>query len=149
CYWEPSTVIHRVYGGIETHVRKNFRCSSSSDQEWFGERLLSLISRIETRLRSSLGAQPSHFEPWQATRYRRGERFEYHLDCGFWERSNAGERTMSYLLYLDTPASGGGTHFRALNRTVKARAGRLLAWNNLLAKGGCNGAMIHSGLEVK
>ena len=104
CYWESSAVIHRAYHGLETKVNKSFRSSTTADQEWFGTRLSELISRIERRLRSRLSADPSRFEHWQATRYGRGDRFEYHLDCGFWEGSNAGERTATYLLYLDTPA---------------------------------------------
>ena len=149
CYWEPSTVIHRAYDGLRTQLRTDFRSSSTTDQEWFGERLQSLISSVERRLRLEFHARSSHLEKWQATRYGRGGRFDYHLDCGFWEESNAGERIATYLLYLDTPAMGGETHFRALDRIVEARAGRLLAWSNLLPGGGCNSAMIHSGLKVK
>lgn len=149
CYWQPSQIIHRAQGGLQTEVRRTFRASSTTDQEWFAEPLLTLIAELEKRLRAAFGTQSSHFEPWQATRYGRGGCFDYHVDCGFWEGSQAGERTATYLLYLDTPARGGQTHFRALNQTVEARTGRLLAWNNLLPGGGCNHAMIHSGLEVK
>ena len=87
CFWEPSTVIHRAYDGLRTQLRTDFRSSSTTDQEWFGERLQSLISRVERQLRLALHARSSHLEKWQATRYGRGGRFDYHLDCGFWERA--------------------------------------------------------------
>jgi hypothetical protein len=43
--------------------------------------------------------------------------------------------------------AGGGTHFRALDLLVEARAGRLLTWKELVA-GGTNDSMTHAGTPV-
>ena len=90
------------------------------------------------------GVNPDHLEPWQATKYQIGGKFDYHLDAGYWTKHPAGERILTFLIYLTTPQKGGGTRFRALDLYVEANAGRLLVWNNLFSDGNCNHMMIPS-----
>jgi prolyl 4-hydroxylase len=132
-----------------SEIREDFRASATAEQDWFGPKLLRIIARIERRLTRLLACDPARFESWQATRYGKGGRFNYHVDGGYWKRSAAGDRKRTYLLYLDRPQNGGETHFRALNITVSPKPGRLVVWENLLPSGQCDHAMIHSGLEVR
>jgi prolyl 4-hydroxylase len=111
---------------------------------WFQEQLRLIESALE-----ALGVELPNLEPWQVTRYLCGEAYDYHLDCGCWGDHPSGERKRTIMLYLQEPQSGGATHFRALNQTIEALAGRLLAWYNLLPNGNCNHAMIHSSLPVR
>lgn len=106
------------------------------------------LRRIECRLAAFLRVDPSRLEPWQITRYRRGEYYDYHLDCGAWARHPSGERVRTVMIVLQAPVRGGATHFRALARSVRPVAGRLIAWENLLDTGGCNHAIIHAGRPV-
>jgi hypothetical protein len=57
------------------------------------------------------------------------------LDAGYWDDHYAGDRILTFLLYLRTSLKGGGTYFRALDTYVDARAGRLLVWENLFPNG--------------
>lgn len=125
------------------------RKSQTSGQSWFSDELNEVLATIEERLAHLLSSSRRHFEEWQATRYNTNDAFDYHVDGGNWEHTAAGERKRSFVIYLDTPARGGETRFRALNRTIAAKAGRLLVWNNLLPTGKCNFAMIHAGLPVE
>lgn len=146
--WRESRVLRERLGKQHSVISADFRSSVSADQEWFGSDLLREIRLIEGRLAKIFGSRAACLEPWQATKYQAGDQFRYHLDCGSWKRTSAGERRRTFLLYLRSPRGGGQTHFRALNRLISPKRGRLVAWSNLLDNGNCNHAMIHSGLEV-
>lgn len=122
------------------------RYSDSLVLDGYSGRADALLRNIERRLAHSVGIRPAHLEPWQITRYRRGDRYDYHVDCGI--RHPSGERVRTILIVLEQPARGGATHFRALQRTVRPCAGRLIVWSNLLPNGRCNHAMIHAGRPV-
>jgi prolyl 4-hydroxylase len=148
-YWSMSAVSRFRSGQEYTEVQEHFRASSSAQQAWFGRELRQIIKRIEKRLSAEFECDPICLEEWQATRYKRGGRFNYHIDGGYWKESTAGDRKRTYMLYLDAPEKGGETHFRALNITVAPKPGRLVVWDNLLPTGLSDYAMIHSGLQVK
>lgn len=148
-YWHSSGIVQLRSGRIHTEVREHFRASLTAEQNWFGPKLLRVIARLEKRLSALFQCDPDRLESWQATRYGKGGRFNYHVDGGHLKRRQGGDRKRTYLLYLDAPRQGGETHFRALNITVAPRPGRLVVWDNLLPSGQCDHAMIHGGLEVQ
>ena len=147
-FWHSSVV---RYNGREDSPAyfSSTRVSQTSGQVWFGDELNECLAKIEDRLAILLRTSRDRFEEWQATQYQPGDHFDYHVDCGNWAGSSAGERRRSMILYVEAPAEGGQTRFRALNRTIEPAAGRLLVWNNLLPSGKCNFAMIHAGLPVR
>lgn len=138
-----DSVVANASGGA---MRGGGRYSDSLVLSGYSGRADALLRRIERRLAQLAGIRPAHLEPWQMTRYRRGERYDYHVDCGI--RHPSGERMRTILIVLEQPACGGATHFRALGRTVRPCAGRLVVWSNLLPNGRCNHAMIHAGRPV-
>ena len=148
-HWAASPVVKYIGDENSPAYFSEMRKSETSGQIWFSDELNEILAAIEDRLALLLGSSRKHFEEWQATRYRKNDRFDYHVDGGNWEYTAAGERKRSIIMYLDTPIRGGATRFRALNKTIAARAGRVLIWNNLLPTGKCNFAMIHAGLPVK
>jgi hypothetical protein len=107
-----------------------------------------LLGTLERRLAADWGSRPGHLETWQMSRYRRGDYFDYHLDCGAYGRHPSGERERTFLVVLEAPAQGGSTHFRALGLTVRPVPGRLIVWRNLLPSGRCDHGMVHSGRPV-
>jgi prolyl 4-hydroxylase len=146
--WQPSLTYQKQPNGSYVNVLTGFRLSSTAHQDWFSDDLTLMLKRIERKLRKHFGVDPANLEPWQATNYCRNGKFDYHLDSGYWTDHFAGERILTYLVYLTTPSKGGATQFRALDKSVPAKAGRLLVWNNLFANGDCNAKMIHSGMPV-
>lgn len=148
-HWADSPVVKYIGDENSPAYFSHMRKSQTSGQIWFSDELNHALVVIEERLARLLACSRKHFEEWQATRYGKNDRFDYHVDGGNWERTIAGERKRTIILYLDTPLKGGETRFRALNRTIPARAGRMLVWNNLLPTGKCNFAMIHAGLPVE
>jgi len=148
-HWQDSVVVKYIGNENSPAYLSNMRKSQTSGQIWFSDEINAILALIEERLACLLSTTRNHFEEWQATRYNRNDRFDYHVDGGNWERTAAGERKRSIIMYLDTPVHGGETHFRAFDRTIEAKAGRVLIWNNLLPTGKCNFAMIHAGLPVE
>jgi prolyl 4-hydroxylase len=148
-HWQDSVVVKYIGNENSPAYLSNMRKSQTSGQIWFSDEINAILALIEERLACLLSTTRNHFEEWQATRYHRNDRFDYHVDGGNWERTAAGERKRSIIMYLDTPVHGGETHFRAFDRTIEAKAGRVLIWNNLLPTGKCNFAMIHAGLPVE
>lgn len=140
--WVDSVVANASGGAMSG----GGRYSDSLVLSAYSGRADALLRRIERRLAELAGMHPAHLEPWQMTRYRRGDRYDYHVDCGI--RHPSGERVRTILIVLEQPARGGATHFRALGRTVRPCAGRLIVWSNLLPNGRCNHAMIHAGRPV-
>lgn len=146
--WAPSTVAGRAakhpHGQRLRGGRNSFTLCHGDYPAW----VVRCLDDLAERLRSMLGIRPQNLEPWQVTRYAKGQWFDFHLDCGCWRDDASGERRRSVLLYLETPKRGGTTLFRALNLEVRPVVGRLVVWNNLLPNGNCNHAMVHASLPV-
>ena len=146
--WRPSLTYQKQQDGSYRNQLSPLRVSDTAHIEWFSDPLKSMLASIDRRLHQEFGVDPAYLEDWQATDYPPGGKFDYHLDAGYWDDHHAGDRILTFLLYLNTPSRGGATHFRALDKTVAARTGRLLVWNNLFPNGNCDARMIHSGTPV-
>jgi prolyl 4-hydroxylase len=144
-FWEPSRVYTPIGNGEHRSVTSDRRVSSTTSERWFNTPLRRAIATIDRRVAKLLPQALSHREEWQATKYGKGGRFNYHHDSGYFGAEPAGERTHTVLLYLDTPGRGGATRFPLLDLEVKSVAGRLLIWSNLDADGECDPDMLHAG----
>jgi prolyl 4-hydroxylase len=146
--WNPSLVYVKHGDGVYRDIFSPLRVSETAQERWFSAPMHAILRRTERRLQAMFGVAPAELESWQATTYPRGGTFYYHLDAGYWDGHHAGDRILTFLLYLTTPIKGGGTHFRALDVEVEAKAGRLLVWDNLFPDGRCNHRMIHSSVPL-
>jgi prolyl 4-hydroxylase len=147
-FWRPSTVYLEGEGGNHQYVYSRRRVSSTTSEQWFTPPLRRAIALIDRRIGRHLPQAPSHREEWQATRYEKGGRFDYHHDSGYFDDDAAGERTHSVLLYLETPERGGETRFPLLDLSVKSVSGRLLIWSNLDCSGQSDPDMLHASMPV-
>jgi prolyl 4-hydroxylase len=146
--WRPSTVVAKRPDGSFQDYHSANRLSETAHEQWFSPALRRELRRIEKRIAAVLDADVSRFEEWQASLYRRGGKFDFHFDSGYWGHEPAGERAKTALIFLNTPGSGGGTRFQELRIEVDARAGRLLTWDNLLPNGERDPRMLHAGVPV-
>jgi prolyl 4-hydroxylase len=84
-----------------------------------------------------------------------GEQFKPHLDA-FEPGSNAyqryagvrGNRTWTFMVYLNEGMEGGATRFPKVDVVIAPRTGMALLWNNLDDKGAPNPATQHCGEPV-
>ncbi|MDQ3186009.1 MAG: 2OG-Fe(II) oxygenase [Pseudomonadota bacterium] len=146
--WWPSLTYMLQEDGARRNVLSPYRVSETAQQKWFSDELQAMAAGIEGRFETLFDLDVANLEYWQATNYPDNGGFYYHLDAGYWETHYAGDRILTLLLYLTTPREGGGTHFRALDVQVEAKAGRLVVWNNLFPNGNCNHRMIHSSMPL-
>jgi prolyl 4-hydroxylase len=117
---------------------------------------LPAVQRIETMLTELSGIDPSFGEPLQGQRYAEGQEFKPHTDyftpggrdfqkyC-----AHSGNRTWTFMIYLNDVTAGGATRFKLLDKTFQPEAGKLLCWNNRLPDGGVNHATLHHGMKVR
>jgi prolyl 4-hydroxylase len=101
-------------------------------------------------------ADPAFGEPLQGQRYEVGQEFKPHTD--YFEPDGAdfarycretGQRTWTFMIYLNTVPEGGATRFKAIGKLVRPEAGKLLAWNNRRADGLPNPATLHQAMKVR
>ena len=114
------------------------------------------VQDLEARLQAFNGIDPAHGEPIQGQRYAVGQEFKQHTDWfnpqgEDWEKycSVSGQRTWTFMIYLNEVEAGGGTRFKVLNKTVQPETGKLLAWNNRKPDGSGNVATLHHGMKVR
>lgn len=148
-HWRPSHLISHGAEGHERAFASERRVSETANQEWFTDGLDAFISDIERRLARVVPCCSSHLEYWQATRYPIGGKLDHHLDSGYWEGHHAGDRKLTFLIYLTTPGRGGSTYFRAVDRDVSAVAGKLVFWDNLFDDGRPNHKALHCGSPLE
>ncbi len=146
--WRTSLTYQRQEDDMYRNVLSPVRASETAHHDFFGDGLVEQLDALDARLEEEFGFDRVDLEHWQATRYGPGGLFDYHLDAGYWSDHYAGERILTFLVYLETPKSGGETHFRARDVVVEPRPGRLLVWRNLFDDGRANHQMIHSGAPL-
>ena len=91
----------------------------------------------------------------QVQRYDVGQQFKPHRDC-FEPGTNTyqrlaglrGNRTWTFMVYLNEDMQGGATHFTEIGQVISPKTGMALLWNNLLEDGSPNQATLHCGEPV-
>ena len=114
------------------------------------------VRELETLLDTLSGIDPAHGEPVQGQRYDVGQEFKPHTDYFTpngpdWDKfcSIAGQRSWTFMVYLNDVEAGGGTRFKTIKKTVQPETGKLLCWNNRRADGSPNPNTLHHGMKVR
>ncbi|GGD65223.1 prolyl hydroxylase family protein [Lacimicrobium alkaliphilum] len=131
---------------------KYFRTSSSADLEHSDHPLIDLVNQ---RIADATGLNPAWGEPIQAQRYQLGQEFKAHTDyfepgSKEYDRHGGarGQRSWTFMVYLNHECEGGQTEFVRLNRTFLPETGMALIWNNLLADGSVNPYTLHHAHKI-
>ncbi len=114
------------------------------------------VARLDERLTTISGIAPEHGEALQGQRYEIGQEFMGHTDyfeptaADFHEHTaTSGQRTWTFMVYLNDVPAGGATRFKVLDKIVKPERGKLLAWNNRRPDGSPNAATLHHAMKVR
>ena len=141
----PSTIAD---DNGDSYFRTSETCDLDGDEP--------AVARLEGLLFALNGIDPRYGEPVQGQRYDVGQEFKPHTDyftpggadylkfC-----SVAGQRSWTFMIYLNDVAAGGATRFKAVGKTFQPEAGKLLCWNNRRADGSVNPATLHHGMKVR
>ena len=141
----PSTIAN--YNGDDA-----FRTSSTCDLY----RDDPIVAALANKLAALSGIDIAHAEPLQGQRYAVGQEFKAHTD--YFEPNNAdfekycsvaGQRTWTFMIYLNDVEAGGATRFKVIDKLIQPERGKLVAWNDRRADGSLNAATLHHAMKVR
>lgn len=108
---------------------------------------------IDKKINRYLGIDPFIGETVQAQKYEPGQYYKEHHDYydPFSEEYKTytewmGQRTWTFMVYLNDVEEGGETYFKHLNMKVKPQTGLAIFWNNLWPFGWPNYKTLHEAL---
>jgi len=142
----PSTITVPPGGGYDTAFRTSRTCDLSDVDP--------AIARLDAKIYAAIGFDKSLAEPTQGQHYEVGQVFKTHTDffkpyeLEKYTMGALGQRTWTFMIYLNDPRGGGETEFPTLGMKVTPRRGRAVVWNNLRADGQGNDATRHQSLPV-
>ena len=101
---------------------------------------------------SDMLPEEKKFEQAQIQHYSVSQQFKPHWDAfepTLDEAYNSvGQRTWTFMMYLNNVEEGGETYFPKLNETIVPKIGKAVLWNNLDANGDINRDTKHEGKPV-
>ncbi|MFN3474498.1 MAG: prolyl hydroxylase family protein [Blastomonas sp.] len=114
------------------------------------------VVALDEKLSAFSGIDRQFGETMQGQRYAVGQEFKAHTDYfepggQDYERYTkvAGQRTWTFMIYLNEPVAGGATRFKTIGKSIQPETGKLVAWNNRRPDGSLNPATIHHGMKVR
>ena len=141
----PSTV-------TTGNLHYGYRTSSTCDLGHMGA---PFIAEIDKKIAFALGINEAWAETTQGQKYLLGQEFKAHTD--YFQPSTPeyekyagalGQRSWTFMIYLNTTTRGGATRFTRLEREFLPEQGSALVWNNLLPSGAPNPITEHHGMPV-
>ena len=130
-----------------------FRTSSTADLGWLE---YPAMAQIDEKICGALGIPMTYAETTQVQKYEVGQQFKLHTDYfepGTSEYKNfaeeRGNRTWTFMVYLNNVTEGGETYFSLLNHAFVPRQGQAVVWNNRLHNGDVNFQTLHAGMPVR
>ena len=141
----PSTIAD--FNGDEA-----FRTSETCDLDMTDP----LVKKLDAKICDFSGIDKQYGETLQGQRYDVGQEFKAHTDYfdlhgADYEKycSVAGQRSWTFMIYLNDVEAGGATRFKAINKTFQPETGKLICWNNRRTDESVNPATIHHGMKVR
>jgi len=140
-----------VDGGKNISEQKlDYRTSSTCMLNESDSDVLSIKQRISDFLKVDI----KKGQQLEGQLYEPGQFFKPH--CDWFEGDSyinhalsSGNRTHTFMIYLNEPEEGGETNFPELDQSIKPKKGMALVWENLNEDGSGNYNFIHEGSEVK
>lgn len=137
----------------DTFGDPKIRTSRTSDIGMLGH---DLIMQLDELMAEAIGIHWSYSDITQGQRYDLEQEYRAHYDYfvpGSHEHQVycqlLGQRTWTFMIYLNDVEEGGGTRFRRLERTILPEKGKAVLWNNLNPDGSVNPYTIHHGMKVR
>ena len=115
-----------------------------------------VVQKLDALLYELNGIDPALGEPVQGQRYDVGQEFKPHTDyftpgTADFEKfcTESGQRTWTFMIYLNEVEAGGATRFKVVGKTFQPEVGKLLCWNNKRPDGELNPNTLHHGMKVR
>lgn len=137
----PSTITN------PDEVDKYYRTSQTCD---LCHNPTDLVNELDQRMAEYMGFEVERSEGIQGQFYKVGQEFKRHTD--YFEPNTdefekfakeLGQRTWTFMIYLNEPEEGGETWFTEVNLEVKPKTGMAVVWNSLKPDGSVNPYTAH------
>jgi prolyl 4-hydroxylase len=137
---------------VESPTDKYYRTSSTSDLALLNNKT---VEALDEKIARMIGIRPAYSEGIQGQHYAVGQEFKQHTD--FFEpdtdeyikfAGSRGNRTWTFMVYLNDVPKGGGTHFINLKHVFQPKKGQAVVWNNLYEDSTPNYDTLHAGMPV-
>ncbi|GAB2516454.1 prolyl hydroxylase family protein [Microbulbifer agarilyticus] len=131
---------------------RGYRTSRTCDLGLMGS---PLAAELDQRICDTMGINPNYSESIQAQWYREGQQFKQHTD--YFEPGSEeyrrfagkrGQRTWTFMIYLNADCEGGETRFTELDKSFVPNTGCAVIWNSLDKNGLPNPDSMHWGMPV-
>jgi prolyl 4-hydroxylase len=112
------------------------------------------VAALDEKICRAIGFDKGLAEPTQGQHYEIGQVFKTHTDffkpyeLDKYVMGELGQRTWTFMVYLNDVEGGGETEFPEIGVKFKPKLGRAVAWNNLRATGEGNELTRHQSLPV-
>ena len=133
-----------------TEIDKNFRTSTTCYLNNFN----TVYNNLDNKICEFIGIEKERSEHVQGQKYKVGQEFKLHTDY-FSETpdnnkflSNGGQRTWTFMIYLNNVEEGGSTNFPLIDIDILPKKGSALIWYNLDSNQNCNEYSKHSGTPI-
>jgi prolyl 4-hydroxylase len=130
---------------------KDFRTSLTS----YFEKDNKMQKGIEDKIANFIEIPIEKGELAQIQKYNKGNQFKGHWDYfheggdyKYWGGDN-GQRTWTFMIYLNEPEKGGSTEFIKLKDKIQPKTGRAVVWHNLNKDGSRNEMTYHAGRPIE
>jgi prolyl 4-hydroxylase len=129
-----------------------FRTSKTSNLSQLGD---AGVDALDKRIAHYMGFEPARSEGIQGQYYEVGDEFKSHTD--YFEPGTdefrrfggeRGQRTWTFMVYLNDVEAGGETEFPQLGISVKPKRGMVAMWNSLNSDGSVNPNTLHCAKPV-
>ena len=132
-----------------TREIKDFRTSETSFFDYKHE----IQTIVDNKILKTMKSSEKFAEKSQMQHYNVGNQFKHHydwfhptMDKGWYDK---GQRTWTFMIYLNTPDKGGETDFSELDVKIKAVKGTAVVWGNMLADNTEDKKVKHAGLPIE
>ena len=137
---EPSAVVDPATGRL---IANPVRTSDAAAFAFVAEN--PAIHALNRRIAKASGTDAANGEPLQVLRYVPGQEYKPHFDA---IGTEANQRVLTFLVYLNDDYERGETEFLANGLSVKGRTGDGLLFRNADENGRADPASQHAGLPV-
>jgi prolyl 4-hydroxylase len=158
----PGELCDKLIALIEANRRPSTLADANGDDYFRTSETCDLepaepaVQAVEARLLALTGIEGAYGEPIQGQRYEVGQEFKAHTD--YFEPNGqdfhkycsvAGQRTWTFMAYLNDVDAGGATRFKVIDKKFQPRRGMLVGWNNHRPDGSLNPATLHHAMKVR
>ena len=148
-----SHLIDSEITGLQAQRDAGFRTSRTCFLDELDNPMVTVLSE---KISNAMGLSLDWSEPNQAQKYEIDQEFKAHTDYftpggiqSVDEIRARGQRTWTFMIYLNDVEAGGATRFKKLEKTFKPVAGQALIWNSLTPEGDVNPWTVHHGMKVR